>query len=152
VSDVTESTILALDTSVVVAGVSPWHVNHAEARRLLARVLVQAEKNTVVLPRPVLVEAYSVLTRLPKPQRLVPRQALELLQQTLKGRVQVAEVSSRESWDFLENLSRSGTTGGAAHDAVILDLACQAGATKIYTFNLRHFVPLAPPGIEILSP
>lgn len=148
----TETTIVALDTSVVVAAVSPWHENHAAARTLLARVLAQVGQPTVVLPRPVLVEAYSMLTRLPKPQRLIPRQALELLQRTLEGRVQVAERSSRESWAFLESLAQSETTGGAAHDAVILDLAWQAGATRIYTLNLRHFVPLAPPGVEILSP
>lgn len=148
----TETAILALDTSVVVAAVSPWHENHAPARKLLARLLAQLDQHTVVLPRPVLVEAYSVLTRLPKPQRLVPQQALALLKQTLEGRVQVAQRSSLECWDFLESLARRGTAGGAAHDAVILDLAKHAGATSVYTLNLRHFVLLAPPGIEILSP
>jgi hypothetical protein len=45
------------DTSVVVAGLSSWHVDHDVARRELAR------KPPALAA--VLIEAYSVLTRLP---------------------------------------------------------------------------------------
>lgn len=142
----------ALDSSVVVAAVSPWHEHHPLARKRVAELFAEPDRQKVVLPRPALVEAYSVLTRLPKPQRLIPGQAFELLKRTFEGRVQISERNFRESWEFLESLACRGTAGGAAHDAVIVDLARQAGATAIFTLNLRHFLPLAPPGIEILPP
>lgn len=53
--------MIALDTSVAVAGFASWHEGHASAAGILAR--------KPRLPAHVLIESYSVLTRLPAPHR-----------------------------------------------------------------------------------
>lgn len=53
--------MIAADTSVVVAAFASWHEGHEAALRALRR--------GVRLPAQVLVESYSVLTRLPPPHR-----------------------------------------------------------------------------------
>ena len=53
--------MIAVDTSVVVAAFASWHEGHASAAAALAR------KPRV--PAHVLIETYSVLTRLPAPHR-----------------------------------------------------------------------------------
>ena len=53
--------MIALDTSVVVATFASWHEAHADSVALLAR--------QPSLPGHVVIETYSVLTRLPPPHR-----------------------------------------------------------------------------------
>jgi predicted nucleic acid-binding protein len=56
--------VIAVDTSVVVAAFASWHEGHRTAAAALAR------KPRV--PTHVLVETFSVLTRLPPPHRAPP--------------------------------------------------------------------------------
>lgn len=56
--------MIAVDTSMIVAGFASWHEGHASAIATLAR--------KPRIPAHALVEAYSVLTRLPPPHRAAP--------------------------------------------------------------------------------
>lgn len=59
------------DTSVLVPALLSWHERHDDARRAVHGVRG--------VPAHVLVESYSVLTRLPAPSRLAPAAAADLL-------------------------------------------------------------------------
>jgi len=69
--------IVAVDTSVIVAALSPWDPRYESAARAIERL---ADENTLILPVHVLMEAFSVLTRLPPPRRTAPAKALRGLQ------------------------------------------------------------------------
>lgn len=148
----TDTQSTALDTSVIVAALSPWHDHHAPSRRLLVELLASGEAQRVVLPRQVLLEAYSVLTRLPVPKRISPQAAVELLSWTFEQRAEVADRGAGDLWTLLQSAWQRNVAGGAIHDAAILDAAEAAGATRLYTFNPRHFERLGSRRVEILSP
>ncbi len=77
----------------------------------------------------VLVEAYSVLTRLPRNQRVRPELALSALSAAfLDDPVVLAGAEIRE---LIQTLGRSGVAGGAAYDAVVAETARRHGLTLI---------------------
>ena len=109
------------DTSVVVAGLSSWHADHDVARRELAR-------------RPpalgaVLIEAYSVLTRLPPPRRLRPRLVRDALTAALPGDPILLPAAALRT--LLNGLVDHNVVGGAAYDAVIAETARFHGLTLV---------------------
>ena len=113
--------MIAVDTSVVVAGFASWHEGHRSAAAALAR------KPRV--PAHVLVEAYSVLTRLPPPHRA----PADLVATFLAERFPEAPLvlPARAYLELLETSARTGLTGGAAYDALIAATAQRAGATLL---------------------
>lgn len=138
----------AVDTSVVVAALLGWHEAHEPARRALERGLA-AER--IVLPAPVLLEAYAVMTRLPSPHRLLPTDAAALLRDTFAG-VATAALDAPDVWALLAELEANGIAGGRSTDAHILAAARKAGAGKLLTFNERDFLALGERSIEIVRP
>lgn len=113
--------MIAVDTSVVVAGFASWHEGH----RAAAAALERAPR----VPGHVLVETYSVLTRLPLPHRapasLVSRFLAERFVEpplTLSPRAHLA---------LLEKAAREGIVGGSVYDALIAEVARRAGATLL---------------------
>ena len=113
--------MIAVDTSVVVAGFASWHEGHRSAVAALAR------KPRV--PAHVLVEAYSVLTRLPPPHRA----PADLVAAFLTERFPEAPLvlPARAHLELLETSARTGLTGGAVYDALIAATAQRAGATLL---------------------
>jgi predicted nucleic acid-binding protein len=139
----------ALDTSVLVAAVAQWHEAHERSLRAVDELL--AQPGTLV-PQQVLLEAYSVLTRLPSPQRLSPASALSVLEQTLEESADVVGLESVATWTFLDDQREAAVAGGAVYDALIIRSALAAGADRILTLNPRHFQRLAPAGLRVLEP
>ncbi len=139
----------ALDTSVIIAGLLKWHEFHSRARPALESAL--ESEDSVILPVHALVEAYSVLTRLPPPRRLSPEQASAMLTESLREDVRLVGVVE-ETWSVIEELAERALGGGLAYDAVILASARKAGATRILTLNGRHFRRLADEGLEVWEP
>ncbi len=136
--------LVALDSSVLVAGLSPWHEQFARARPVLATLAATTPADRrFVLPVPALVESYSVLTRLPAPLRVSPAKALSALHQVLHGRVQLVNLAAEETWEFLTLQRDSRVLGGRVYDALILACAAKAGAGILLTFNVRHFASLS---------
>jgi predicted nucleic acid-binding protein len=108
-----------VDTSVAVAAALPWHESHTAARSALSRA------KTPLLAQ-VAVETYSVLTRLPPPQRVPASVARDYLRETFArppltlapdGYVRLLDVAAAE-----------GIAGGALYDALIAATAGEAGA------------------------
>ena len=112
----------AVDTSVAVAAALPWHESHAAARSVLSRT------KTPLLAQ-VGIETYSVLTRLPPPQRVPASVAWGYLREmfalpplvlTAEGYVQLLDVAAAQR-----------IAGGALYDALVAASAREAGATLL---------------------
>jgi predicted nucleic acid-binding protein len=115
--------LIVVDTSIAVASALPWHENHAAARSALAR-----EKTPLL--GPVAVETYSVLTRLPPPQRVPASLARDYL---FDGNFALPPlVLHRRGYQRLVALAvAEGITGGAIYDALVGATAQEAGATLV---------------------
>jgi predicted nucleic acid-binding protein len=113
--------VIALDTSVVVAAFASWHEGHESAVALLAR--------RPRLPAHVVVETYSVLTRLPPPHRAAPAIVERFLAESFPGSPLSLPGAAHRS---LVGLAvRSGLSGGAIHDLLVAVTAKRARATLI---------------------
>ncbi|MEX2240756.1 MAG: PIN domain-containing protein [Burkholderiales bacterium] len=83
--------MIAADTSVVVAAFASWHEGHAAALRALGR--------GVRVPAHVLLESYSVLTRLPPPHRAAARHwTAPLLTRDRRAAATYEKVGARYEW------------------------------------------------------
>ena len=138
----------ALDTSVIVAALLERHEHHQVARLTVGAALDQG----AVLPLPALLEAYSVLTRLPPPWRLRATDARALLDRTFRDRARVVNLDQNASWPLLELWASNGVKGGAVYDAQILKCAQVAGASRLATLNRRHFERFDLGGLKLLVP
>jgi toxin FitB len=139
---------VALDTSVVIAGLLSWHESHEAAAIALEAALADAAGT--VLPLPVLVEAYAVMTRLPSPHRLRPRDAVETLN-TFKGCSRLVSLGETEAWQLVASLAAAGVSGGRAYDALIAACARAASSQRLMTLNRRDFAAVAP-DLQLIVP
>ena len=106
----------------------------------------------MVVAAPTLVEAYSVLTRLPAPNRLAPDVALHLVDANfVRGATGVA-LSVAEYWTLLRAAPGDGVSGGRMYDAVIAQCARRARVRALLTFNPSHFASFAGPDLAIVVP
>lgn len=114
--------MIVVDTSVAVAAALPWHEAHSAARSALPR------SKTPLLAQ-VAVETYSVLTRLPPPQRLTPSLARGYLVETF---VLPPITFSSAGYERLLGLAvAERIVGGAVYDAIVGGTAQEAGATLL---------------------
>jgi predicted nucleic acid-binding protein len=116
---------LACDTSVLVPALLSWHPQAADAR--------EAMDGVDGLPAHVLLEAYSVLTRLPAPHRFAAADAGRLLHET---ELRVLSLTARQHRQLLTHLVGNGIRGGAVYDALVGATAREHGHTLI-TRDLR---------------
>ncbi len=117
---------MTVDTSVVVAGFSPWHERHDDCRAVI-------EGRPEIVGH-ALVESFSVLTRLPAPFRIPAPLAVELLQANFAR--PPLTMSSEQMAQFVDSLTRWRVTGGAVYDALIAATARDASATLL-TLDVR---------------
>lgn len=142
--------MIALDTSVVVAGLLEWHESHTQCFAALDKAL--GSKSGVLLPVPALVESYAVMTRLPAPHRLSAADAFAILRETFDGSARLVSLEGKGLWSELGGWSKDQVSGGRTYDAHILACARIAGAQRLLTLNDSDFVALAAEGIEIVVP
>jgi len=137
----------ALDTSCVVPLVSSWHEFHA--RTVQAYNDLRGQYARLVIPVHALLESYAVLTRTP------PRLAPEDCWRHLAGSFQSAEIaglSGVAAWSVIQDLRLRDMSGGIIYDAAIARAALDSGASILLTWNLKDFLRVAPPGLEIRQP
>ncbi len=111
----------AVDTSVVVAAFASWHEAHAAAAAAIGR--------RPRVPAHVLVEAFSVLTRLPPPHRATAGIVSEFLAERFQDPPLV--LSARRYHELVRHVSAAGLSGGAIYDALIALTARDAGAVLL---------------------
>jgi predicted nucleic acid-binding protein len=109
--------LTAIDSSVLIPAVAPWHVEHARADRALEGVTDLRMIGHVVL------ETYSWLTR--NRPRTPPAVAAKLLR-SLPGPALV--LSPEGHLRVLHLAGSGGITGGAIYDALIAATALEADA------------------------
>jgi predicted nucleic acid-binding protein len=111
----------AVDTSVVVAAFSSWHIHHDRARA--------AMRDQPHLPSHAAAEAYSVLTRLPTPYRSSPQLVHAYLVRAFGDRT--LPIGDASIVALLGELAALGIAGGAAYDGLIAITARIHDATLI---------------------
>ncbi len=113
--------MIAVDTSVVVAAFASWHDGHRSAAEALAR--------KPRIPAHVVIESFSVLTRLPAPHRSPP----EVVETFLREHFPQAPLSLPAT--ALQALVRAAVaariSGGAIYDALIAETVKRAGGTLL---------------------
>ncbi len=135
----------------MVAALLGWHEAHAPARAALV-ASVANRRHRLVIPAPALIEAYSVMTRLPAPHRLAPTDAVALLEGSFQRKATMVGLNAADHWSFLQNATRQGVAGGRTYDARVLECARAASATRLLTLDRRDFERLEPGTIEIVVP
>jgi predicted nucleic acid-binding protein len=139
-----------LDTSVLLAGLIDFGPQSASAQQVLHAVAV----GTVAAGTAwhCCLEVYSVATRLPPEFRVLPADAVRLLQEEVFARMAIHDLPSSDRGPFLASLVQEGIAGGRIYDAHIAEVARAAGARVIVTDNRRHFIAALKHGIRIETP
>jgi predicted nucleic acid-binding protein len=114
--------LIVVDTSIAVAAALPWHEAHAAARSALERSKTRAIGQVAA-------ETYSVLTRLPPPQRVPPSVARDYLVEMFELPPIVLE--PEEYARLLDLAVAEHVGGGAVYDAIVATTARSAGATLL---------------------
>ncbi len=113
--------MIAVDTSVVVAGFASWHTMHGAAVDVLA--------DGPAVPGQVLAESYSVLTRLPPPHRAPPALVSTFLAERFPQPPLV--LPARRLRELILGLSTLGVVGGSIYDALVAGAAKHAGLVLV---------------------
>lgn len=140
--------LIAADSSVLVAALVTWHERHKPAAAALETALA---RKSLVIPAPALIEAYSILTRLPAQHRLAHSDAYHLLK-TSFSTARIAGHATRDTWSLLRRWSVAPLGGGDTYDAVIVEIAKSTGAKSLLSFRRRELEKVGATGIEILEP
>ena len=133
----------------MIAAVCSWHEHHGQAAGEIQRRLERRER--MVVAAPALVEAYSVLTRLPPPHRLSPEDSMMLLEANFIKGAKLIALQVGDYQDLLRQAPKNGVAGGQTYDAVIAMCAIKAKASALLTFNPSDFL-FAAKQIEIIVP
>ena len=128
--------MIAVDSSVVIPMLCSWHEFHERATAALQK------RRRLLLPLPVLIESYSMLTRLPSPYRVQGAIAYRSIQDSFSD-ASIAALSPDKVLSFLDDCQSAGVTGGSIYDALIATIAIEAGARELLTFNSRDFAPFS---------
>ena len=134
----------------MVAVVCSWHVHHEAAIAEVGQRLRRDED--LVVAAPALVEAYSVLTRLPAPHRLSPAEAWALLEANSVTDAQLVALEAAAYRRLLARVVADGMAGGRVYDAVIAECVMKNDRTTLLTFNVAHFAPFRAAGLDVVVP
>jgi predicted nucleic acid-binding protein len=140
---------VALDTSVIVELLS-HDTSRQEITSLCYKRHRAAQDEFVVADR-ALIEAFSVLSRMPKRVGLPAAEAERLLIEHF-GVSAISSLPQGFCWGVIRHTLERGYWGGRVHDAEIAMASYEAGARLLLTWNLRDFLTVAPVGLEIRTP
>jgi predicted nucleic acid-binding protein len=139
-----------LDTSCLVPLLSVAHVLHVPTREAYAARRRRGEQP--VVPVHALLEAYSVLTRSPAPLFVPPSQARQLLVENFLNHAEIPGFSTNLAWAAIDELAARSLGGGLLYDAIIAQCCLDSGAELLITWNVRDFLRVAPPALQIREP
>lgn len=139
---------VAWDTSCLVAALLFEHQHHQLTVREFSRQ--QGAQNVVSVHS--LLECFSVITRFPPPLRVTTCVAEQVLRTNLKEHLEVVDVTPVDAWAAIGEVRLSGGSGGSVYDAVIAQSVARAGANVLFTWNVKDFLRVAPPGLEVRAP
>ena len=130
--------MIAVDSSVAIAGFGDWHELNEQARSIL--------DEGVAIPVHAMLETYSVLTGFPPPHRAAPR----LVDSWLDDRFPVIlpPPGVDEQRELVRKLADAGRMGGAVYDALVALTARIAGAVLV-TADTRAVAAYELVGVEL---
>ena len=140
--------LVAADSSVIVAALVSWHERHKPAAAAVETALA---RKSLIIPAPALVDAYSILTRLPAQHRLAHADAYHLLRSSF-GAARLAGLATRDTWSLLRRWSVAPIGGSDVYDVQVVEAARAAGAKTLLTFRRREIEKLGVSGIEVVEP
>jgi predicted nucleic acid-binding protein len=138
--------MIFLDSSVLYPVFFAQHQHHAPSSKLFHSCTPQ----TASCAAHSLAELYSTLTRIPPPFRASPRQALECILE-IPLRLSLVSLNPEDYLACLKQSSVLAVAGGTIYDALIAACATKSRASKIYTWNIRHFQLLGEPVRSLLK-
>ena len=138
------------DTSVLVSALVDQLVNHEAALDALDRYGLGEHEG--YCSAHTLAECYATLTALPLQTRIVPGEAVMLVEENIVGRLSVVDLSVDDYRNVLRRVANLGLTSGAIYDALHVDCARQVHADQILTYNVSHFDRFQVPGIAVREP
>lgn len=113
--------MIAVDTSVAVAAFADWHTLNEPARAVLA--------DGAEIPSHAMLETYSVLTRLPPPQRVRPAVVRTWLSRRFPRALPPPDEAAQRA--LIDALAADQRTGGTIYDALVGLTAVQAEAELV---------------------
>jgi len=125
-----------LDTNCLVAVVCSWHGHHETTRREIERRDAAGEE--LVLSAHSLVETFSVLTRLPEPHRLSPKDAFALIEANW-AETRLVALTGADYRVTLRRCRDASIGGGAVYDALIAACARKARVATLVTWDVADF-------------
>jgi predicted nucleic acid-binding protein len=126
------------DTSVLVGFASEDHPTHRASYECVTR----NTRNAAISVHS-LAETYSTLTGMRGARRFSPDEAILFLE-GFESWFEVIELGTSEYLSTIEACGSLGITGAAVYDALIGKCAIKAGASVLYTWNVKDFVRLGP--------
>jgi predicted nucleic acid-binding protein len=140
------------DTSVLVPYCVAAHPHRARALAVVAESTQSSLECWIALHS--LAETFAVLSAMPLNPRLAPNQALLLIEMEILPHFSMVSPSIDTYQEAMVDMARVGRSGGAIYDALIFQAARTIGASRLYTFNEKHFRPLLREGesLEIVCP
>lgn len=130
------------DTSVLVASSISAHPHHVLALALLKQI--RDGKFKAVISAHGTAEFYAVLTRAPLVPPVYPAEAWRLLAENILPHFPIVALGPAEYQSVLRQEAEKGWTGGLVYDALHVASAVSNKCRRIYTFNLRRFLQVAP--------
>lgn len=118
--------MITCDSSVLIAAFARWHSEHAAATEAIPTVDALVE-HTVI-------EAFSVLTRLPPPRRAPAALVVQFLDHHFPAGT--TRLAGPGSGRLLDVATRAGITGGAVYD-LLIGLAAEDAETTLLTLDRR---------------
>ena len=129
--------MIAVDTSVVVAAFASWHQGH--------RAAVQALARGSRVPAHVMLESYSVLTRLPPPHRSPPSLVAAFLVERFTD--PPLTLAPRAYGRLIARAAEVDITGGSLYDAVVGAIVAEARG-RLLTRDQRAAATYERIGVE----
>ena len=127
------------DTNVLIAAKITTHPHHEASSRRLERL---AANGNGCCAAHSLSETYNTLTNFSR-YGMPASQALEIVEQ-IRAQFTLIEVNSKDMFATMRLAAEQGVTGPLIYDALLLGCARKVGARQIYTYNVKHFVRIAP--------
>ena len=140
------------DTSVLVAASVRQHPHFKRADAKLRRCI--AGKDTGLVHSHSLLEFHSAMTQLPKGLAVPPEEVNLILKDGILPHVACRALSPAKVAEVQRLAAQAGLIGGIIYDFFHLVAAREMKAEVVWTFNVRHFEAIVPPGMpyEIREP
>ncbi len=139
-----------IDTSILIPAFAESHPNHKECFSLLEKTL--NKKVELIISSHVLLEFYSVYSRLPFITRLSPLEIKKIIEENIYPYFKMITVSEKEYKEVILHISNLGLSGGIVYDLFHYITARKAMASTIITYNEKDFQKINIDRIPVVLP